>query len=78
MKELFTGAKPASVSTPYIKTQQKQIAPDLTIIVPVYNESGNLERVEKELSAFIETAHFKTSILFVNDGSTDNSQELIE
>ena len=51
--------------------------PEFTIIVPVYNEEDNLLRVEKELLAFIEIAIKKTAILFVNDGSTDNSQQLI-
>lgn len=49
-----------------------------TIIVPVYNEEENLERVEKELKAYIKIAAKKTAILFVNDGSKDNSQALIE
>ena len=49
-----------------------------TIIVPVYNEEDNLKRVEKELSDYIRIASKKTKILFVNDGSKDNSQALIE
>ena len=49
-----------------------------TIIVPVYNEEANLFRVEKELLAFTKTATKATKILFVNDGSKDKSQELIE
>jgi len=49
-----------------------------TIIVPVYNEEDNLERVETELSNYIEIASVSTSVLFVNDGSDDNSQALIE
>lgn len=50
----------------------------LTIIVPVYNEEDNLERVETELSKYLEIALVPASILFVNDGSKDNSQALIE
>lgn len=49
-----------------------------TIVVPVYNEEDNLKRVEKELSNYIKIATKKTKILFVNDGSKDNSQKLIE
>ena len=49
-----------------------------TIVVPVYNEEENLERVEKELSNYIKIASVTTSILFVNDGSKDKSQNLIE
>jgi dolichol-phosphate mannosyltransferase len=51
---------------------------EFTIIVPVYNEELNLKRVEKELLSFIKIAKKKTTILFINDGSTDNSQQLIE
>jgi len=51
---------------------------EFTIIVPVYNEEENLPRVEKELLAYTKIALKKTSILFVNDGSTDNSQTIIE
>lgn len=51
---------------------------EFTIIVPVYNEEDNLERVEKELLAYTKIASKKTAILFVNDGSKDNSQSLIE
>jgi glycosyltransferase involved in cell wall biosynthesis len=49
-----------------------------TIIVPVYNEEDNLERVEKELGNYLKMASVSTSILFVNDGSKDKSQALIE
>ena len=51
---------------------------EFTIIVPVYNEEDNLARVEKELLAYAKIASKKTAVLFVNDGSTDSSQELIE
>jgi len=51
---------------------------DLTIIVPVYNEEDNIERVEKELKKFLDIAVKKAKILFVNDGSKDKSQLLIE
>ena len=51
---------------------------EFTIIVPVYNEEENLERVEKELLAYTKIAVKKTAVLLVNDGSSDNSQALIE
>lgn len=49
-----------------------------TIIVPVYNEEDNLERVESELSKYLSIASVPTAILFVNDGSSDASQTMIE
>ncbi|MCB0374302.1 MAG: glycosyltransferase family 2 protein [Sinomicrobium sp.] len=51
---------------------------EFTIIIPVYNEAENLQRVEKELAGYMKTAPRKTQVLFVNDGSKDKSQELIE
>ncbi len=46
---------------------------ELTIIIPVYNEEDNLERVYYELNQFIKCAKKKTKVLFVNDGSSDGS-----
>lgn len=49
-----------------------------TIIVPIYNEEDNMLRLEQELSDYLKIAKVKTSVLFVNDGSKDNSQQFIE
>lgn len=51
---------------------------EFTIIIPVYNEEENLERVETALLDYFKNASKKTAALFVNDGSTDNSQHFIE
>ncbi len=50
----------------------------LTIVIPVYNEEDNLERVERELAAFIQISKVPACVLFVNDGSKDNSQSIIK
>ncbi|PRP66335.1 glycosyltransferase family 2 protein [Nonlabens agnitus] len=50
----------------------------LTIIVPVYNEADNLKRVERELSAYINSSKVESSVLLVNDGSTDESLRIIK
>lgn len=50
---------------------------ELSVIVPIYNEEENIYRLEKELSAYITSASVKTCILFVNDGSKDNSMNLV-
>lgn len=46
---------------------------ELTIVVPVYNEEDNMERLEKELSGFLPKASVRSCVLFVNDGSKDGS-----
>lgn len=50
----------------------------LTIIVPVYNEEECLVRFRDEMERFMADVPVKTSILFVNDGSTDNSLKIIK
>lgn len=50
----------------------------LTIIVPVYNEEGNIERLGKELGNFLQMAKVPSCVLFVNDGSKDESGRLLK
>ncbi len=49
----------------------------LTIVVPVYNEEGNMQRLEKELGDFLKVAKVPSCVLFVNDGSKDQSGPLL-
>ncbi|WP_456439134.1 glycosyltransferase [Psychroserpens sp.] len=49
-----------------------------TIIIPIYNEEYNLKRLEDELQAFTQSSEIATKVLFINDGSTDESQANIE
>lgn len=51
---------------------------ELTIAVPVFNEQDNMLRLEKELSEFLPKAAVVSCVLFVNDGSTDRSLEMIK
>lgn len=46
---------------------------ELTIVIPVYNEEDNLERVERELADFLPKSLARACVLFVNDGSKDGS-----
>lgn len=50
----------------------------ITIIVPIYNEEKCLAQLEVELRDFLNKSPIHSEVLFVNDGSTDNSQNLIE
>ncbi|MGY6521537.1 MAG: glycosyltransferase family 2 protein [Mongoliitalea sp.] len=50
----------------------------LTIIIPVYNEEGNIFRIQEALSQYMEKSSLEVLALFVNDGSSDQSLELIK
>lgn len=49
----------------------------LTVIIPVYNEEGNIDRLEDELTRFLQISKLPACVLFVDDGSTDGSGELM-
>lgn len=51
---------------------------EFTIIVPVYNEEEGLERLFLHLDSYCKKASKPTAVLFVDDGSTDKSPEMIQ
>ncbi len=51
----------------------------LTIISPIFNEEGNINRLSETLSEYIKsTTNNSICVLFVNDCSSDNSLHLIK
>lgn len=46
---------------------------DLSIIVPCYNEEGNVELFYEEVQKVFKGKKIKYEIVFVNDGSSDNT-----
>jgi len=49
----------------------------MTIIVPVYNEIDNLERIEKTFIDYLQQSDTASKVLFVDDGSSDGSLDAI-
>lgn len=56
----------------------KRMHESLTILVPVYNEEDCIEPLFFAMNMFLDKAEIRTRVLFINDGSTDDSAELIE
>ncbi len=48
-----------------------------TIVVPVYNEQDNIKRLELELAKFIGSTTYKSCVIFIDDGSKDESKNLL-
>ncbi|MCF0176593.1 MAG: glycosyltransferase family 2 protein [Bacteroidales bacterium] len=46
-----------------------------TIIIPVYNEEDNMEKLGEVLADYLPKAAVRSCVLFVNDGSNDSSLE---
>ena len=52
-------------------------APELSIVVPAYNEEPNVERVYERLRGVLEQLRLRWELIFCLDPSTDRSEELI-
>jgi glycosyltransferase involved in cell wall biosynthesis len=50
----------------------------LSIVVPVYNESSTISEVIDKIKASVAKQNLNTEIIVVNDGSKDNSAEIIK
>lgn len=49
----------------------------LSVVIPVYNEVDSLRELHRQLSATAESLDLSTEFIFVDDGSTDGSWEVI-
>jgi glycosyltransferase involved in cell wall biosynthesis len=59
-------------------TGDSTTAPQLSILVPVYNEVGNVVELHKELDAVLRHYPQGYELIFVDDGSTDGTARLLE
>ncbi len=50
----------------------------LTVIIPSFNEEDNIENTAREISSVLDEAGVDFNLLFVSDGSTDKTFEMIE
>ena len=52
--------------------------PSVSIIVPAYNEEGIIVRTIEEIKRVLESANIDYEIIVVDDGSLDNSKEVLQ
>ncbi len=57
-------------------TTQEQ-KPILSIVIPAYNEEGNIEKIYHDLSEILLEIDISYEIIFVDDGSNDRTWEVI-
>jgi glycosyltransferase involved in cell wall biosynthesis len=52
--------------------------PDVTVVLPCYNERDRVELEIKRIKAALEEAGLDYELICVDDGSTDGTRELLE
>lgn len=50
----------------------------LTIVIPVFNEQESLAKLHESLCEYLEATTLKSKVLFIDDGSTDDSRKMIK
>ena len=51
---------------------------DISIIVPLFNEAESLPKLYEWIARVMKENKFSYEVIFVNDGSTDDSWDVIE
>jgi len=51
---------------------------DLSILIPVYNEVENVKALYQEIVAALSAVGYQFEIIFIDDGSTDGTRELLQ
>ena len=53
-------------------------APHLSIVIPAFNEGKRISRTLETLQKFLERQGWKTEVIVVNDGSSDDTAAVVE
>ena len=51
---------------------------DISVIVPLYNEAESLPELAAWIERVMKANNFSYEVLFINDGSTDESWDVIK
>ena len=51
---------------------------DISVVIPLFNEEESLPELFSWIKRVMTENHFSYEVYFVNDGSTDNSWQVIE
>ena len=52
--------------------------PYLSIVIPAYNEAESLPVLLEQLQVVLKTHSYRAEIIFINDGSTDTTSEILD
>jgi dolichol-phosphate mannosyltransferase len=55
-----------------------EAVPDLSVVVPIYNEEENLPELHRRLVTSLDALGMRYELIFVNDGSRDRSRSMLD
>lgn len=58
--------------------ERKEYRVDISVVVPLFNEEENIPELYERLKAVLDGLNRDYEIVFVNDGSTDNTRQVLE
>ena len=58
--------------------KDNKLVKDISIVIPVFNEAENLERLHTQLLHVCNSNNYDFEIILVDDGSTDNTKDIID
>lgn len=65
-------------ATPEAAFHAAAASPQLSLVIPVYNEQENIELLYGKILAFFDVCRASWEVIFVDDGSTDKSYDLLK
>ena len=72
----MTGVAEATYNQSFVVTPET-MSPDISVVIPVRNEAPNVAALYEELTATLETFGRRYEIIVVDDGSTDETFDLL-
>ena len=57
--------------------QQQQQWPDISVVIPLYNEEESLKELNQQLRATLGRMNIRYEIIYIDDGSTDRSFQIL-
>ncbi len=52
--------------------------PDLSIVIPAYNEEESLPALVEQIELTLKTHSYNAEVIFINDGSTDKTMDVLD
>ncbi len=74
---IITGTEPTSEQFNPLLADRDESVPMLSVVVPFYNEQGNVAELHGRLHAVLENTGWSYELVFVDDGSIDKTPKLL-